>query len=237
VTVPAESTGPAPTGTASSGTASPAAESPGTEPAGVAPFTVVTVCTGNICRSPAVEQALRARFGGAGIRVSSAGTGALAGSPMPEQAARMARNLGGDPSAHAGRQLERSIIEQADLVIALARDHRRDIARMVPRAARYTFTLRELARLLESVADDDRVALPLPAGSSSAEMLRAFVPIVAGHRGLAEHPADPDDDDVIDPFRRSQRTYDLSEQQMADALTRISASVDALVARLGGAPA
>ena len=54
------------------------------------PARVLTVCTGNICRSPFLERALQAEldrsWGPGGIEVSSGGTGALAGHPMEAQA-------------------------------------------------------------------------------------------------------------------------------------------------------
>ena len=193
-------------------------------------FSVMVVCTGNICRSPVVEQVLRERYGRFGVEVSSAGTGALVGEGMPEQAQRMSEHLGGSPAGHRGRQVTKPLIEQADLVIGLARDHRRDLARLLPRSARYTFTLRELARLLESVVEDDRVTLPAGPGGLQ-DVLRGFVPVVAGHRGFAAQPEEPREDDVVDPFRRSQETYDRAEREMDDALTRIVAAIDALAAR------
>jgi len=51
------------------------------------PGRVLTVCTGNICRSPFLERALQAEldrsWGRGEIEVASGGTGALAGSPPP----------------------------------------------------------------------------------------------------------------------------------------------------------
>ena len=200
------------------------------------PFRVITVCTGNICRSPALEQVLRSQWGEFGIEFSSAGTGALEGEPMPEQAQQLSRNLGGDPEGHRGRQVSKQIIEEADLVIALAREHRREIARAVPRASRYTFTLRELARVLESVVDDEKARLPEPSSTGLADTLRAFVPVVAGHRGYAEQPADPKDDDVVDPFHRSQEVYDRAQEEIGDSTDRIHAAIEQLRMRYGSAP-
>ena len=43
---------------------------------------VLTVCTGNVCRSPLAEALLRERLAPLDIRVRSAGTRALIGSAM-----------------------------------------------------------------------------------------------------------------------------------------------------------
>jgi len=40
---------------------------PRTERRAARPFSILTVCTGNICRSPLAEQLLRARFAEAGF--------------------------------------------------------------------------------------------------------------------------------------------------------------------------
>ena len=56
------------------------------------PFTVLAVCTGNICRSPAVERLLVAELGpGSDVHVVSAGVGAVVGAPIsPPMAALLA---------------------------------------------------------------------------------------------------------------------------------------------------
>lgn len=194
------------------------------------PFRVLFVCTGNICRSAIAEQVLRARYGSDEVVFSSAGTGALVGSAMPEQAAEISRHLGGTPDTHSGRQLTQSIVADSDLVIALTREHRSDIVRTHPRANRYTFTLREFARVIESYTRDDE-AKPLLRASTLAETLRNGVPLIAAQRGYADAPATPDDDDVIDPYRRSQDVYDRAGAEISDAIDRIAFEIEILRTR------
>jgi protein-tyrosine phosphatase len=192
-------------------------------------FRVLFVCTGNICRSAIAEQVFRARYGSDVVVFASAGTGALVGAPMPEQAAEISRHLGGNPDSHSGQQLSKGFLESADLVIALTREHRSEIVRTFPRANRYTFTLRELARLLESYEKDPQAqALALRNGHSLAETLRLAVPILAAQRAYAAAPTTPTDDDVVDPYRRSQEVYDLSGSQISDAVDRIAFSIEVL---------
>lgn len=194
-------------------------------------FAVLVVCTGNICRSPLLEQLLRARYGETVARFSSAGTAALVGEGMPEQAVQLSQRLGGSPAGHEPRLLDAALVDRADLVIALAREHRAEIVRLAPRASRRTVTLREAARLLESLEsapDLDLAALhsaPLP------DALRALVGLAMGERGIAPPPAAPEDDDVVDPYRQTQDVYDRSGEQVVDALDRIERSLRALASR------
>jgi len=82
----------------------------------------------------------------------------------------------------------------------------------VPAAVRRTFTLRELARL---VADVDPAALP-GANATTADRLRALVPLAASRRGLAAHK--PADDDVVDPYRGDAELYQTSFGQLLPAV-------------------
>ena len=120
-------------------------------------FTILTVCSGNICRSPLAEQLLRAGLAGIdGVTVGSAGTIAMVGAGMPAEAKALAVRYGStDAESHQARQLDEQAIRDADLVLGLAREHRRAVVELVPAATRRTFTLREFARLAASVTDID----------------------------------------------------------------------------------
>lgn len=184
----------------------------------VKPFSVLFVCTGNICRSPIAEQLFRAYLDSPGIEYSSAGTHAAVEWAMPSEASDVSERLGGNPSAHSARQLSAKLIEQSDLVIALAREHRSKIVRTVPRASRYTFTLREFVRLLEEVTADSAVSDLLR--NDLAGTLRELVPAVASRRGQTS-PVAAGDDDVDDPFGRSLANYALAGEQINDAVKRV----------------
>jgi protein-tyrosine phosphatase len=195
------------------------------------PLRVLVVCSGNICRSPAVERLLSARLGAAvqgrpvtgslmpAIEIGSAGTGALVGRPMTRAMAHLVQEHGGDPAGFTSRQLEASMIRSADLVIGLTRKHRSAVVELVPAAVRRTFTLRELARL---AADVDPSSLP-GANATTADRLRALVPLAALRRGLAPHR--PADDDVVDPFRGDAALYERSFGQLLPAVETLTAVV------------
>ncbi len=88
---------------------------------------VLLVCTGNICRSPLAEAIMRrelAEIGRNDFEVTSAGTGAWDGAPASEGAYLVALEHGLDLSAHRARLLTRELVQQADVILTMARHHR-----------------------------------------------------------------------------------------------------------------
>jgi protein-tyrosine phosphatase len=179
-------------------------------------FRILTVCTGNICRSPLAEQLLRTGLAELDVVLSSAGTAALVGRAMDERAAEFSRRFGGDPDAHAARQLTVEHVRDSDLVLAMSREHRRYVVELLPRASRFTFTLREFARLLDTLNIDDRDEI---AGQPDQHgRLGTLVELAAANRGVAELPDDPADDDIIDPYRQDDAVYAESTRQLVPAV-------------------
>ena len=96
---------------------------------------VVTVCMGNICRSPTAEVVLREKLAAAGladrVEVDSAGTlGAHAGEPPDRRSQAAAQRRGYDLSALRARRLEREDAE-ADLVLVMDRGNLRKATQVV----------------------------------------------------------------------------------------------------------
>ncbi|MBN9177771.1 MAG: low molecular weight phosphatase family protein [Microbacterium sp.] len=192
---------------------------------------ILTVCTGNICRSPLAAELLATRLADLGVTVSSAGTRARDGAPMTPEAQELAaaRGIPASLSAeHAARYLTLAHIAGADLVLAMTRDHRREVVELDPSRVRTAFTVRELARLAADVSDEElRAAAGSgssgsgssgPGGADARERFAAALAVVAGRRGLVLPPASPEDDDVIDPYGRSMATYERSADEMAAGL-------------------
>jgi protein-tyrosine phosphatase len=133
-------------------------------------FTILVVCTGNVCRSPAAERLLASKLGPT-VHVASAGTRALVGQPISQPMAALLRDSSLEPERFEARRLSEQMLKEADLVLAMTRAQRGLVVELWPAAVRRTFTLREFARLLSWVDP-----LVLPAGTS-ADRLRAAIPL------------------------------------------------------------
>ena len=100
------------------------------------PQSVLFVCTGNIFRSVAAEYALKAVLGvSTSCVVSSAGIDVKPQS-VHDWVQTKLREKGADPTSHVQRQLTQELVDAADLVIAMGRDHqvfvRKQFGRDVP---------------------------------------------------------------------------------------------------------
>lgn len=179
---------------------------------------ILAVCTGNICRSPLATQLLRQQLNHEYFEVESAGVKALVNAPMDAKSRRIAQRLGvTDAGAHVARQLTKRMLVESDLVLALDRDRRRQIAQVHPASSRNTFTLREFARLARSVTD-----LHLAFAQFGNERpLRGALAEVNARRGTLPLPADPTEHDVIDPYRQPMWAYEQSTAEITDAVDAI----------------
>jgi protein-tyrosine-phosphatase len=91
---------------------------------------VLFVCTGNICRSPLAEGLLRRLVSLEeldGVGVSSAGTGAWDGAPASEGAYLVGLEHALDLSAHRATLLTRDVVKRSNLILTMARHHRRRV--------------------------------------------------------------------------------------------------------------
>lgn len=151
------------------------------------PFAVLTVCTGNICRSPLAEALLRMRFtGDERFEVGSAGLHAVVGAPMDPAAAKQLVALGGDPAGLIGEQLGDAHADAADLILTMTVSQRDELVRRHPRAMRKVFTCAEFTALLEG------------AGDAAGADPRAKVELAARSRATVALTAADDIDDPID---------------------------------------
>ncbi len=172
-------------------------------------FTILTVCTANICRSPLMEILLRARLDPERFAVASAGVRGWDAAPVDSMVVLEIARLGHDASVHRSRTLDVHHVEQAELVLTAAREHRASVLAMSPRALRKTFTLREFAALIDGL------------GSDSLEDL-----VSDASRRRSTGPADVD---VPDPYMRGPDVH-------RDVADQIAASVATVADRLSGLP-
>ena len=182
---------------------------------------LLTVCTGNICRSPIAEAMLRASLGELGINISSAGTHALVGQEMTAQAGELAVAGGArasDATRHRGRLLTERMLIESDLVLTMTREHRGFAVQLTPSRLHRVFPVREFARLAGSLSDDD-VRRAADAGSTPRARLGAAVTAISHRRGLSG--AATSKDDVIDPYRRDSEIYQQAARELFPALTEV----------------
>lgn len=92
---------------------------------------VLVVCSGNICRSPMAAEYLRDRLVRQGLGhvvVESGGLLDIEGWPAAPNAIEVAAEHGVDLSAHRSRGIRTDDVRTADLVVGMAREHRKDFA-------------------------------------------------------------------------------------------------------------
>lgn len=102
---------------------------------------ILTVCIGNICRSPTAEFLLREQVASRGIEVTSAGLGAMVGYPMDATAMQVMADHGIDGLTHRARQLTSSMLREADLILGMEKSHVDAMVRMAPEASGKIFVL------------------------------------------------------------------------------------------------
>ena len=185
-------------------------------------FRIVTVCTGNICRSPAAERLIR-RVWAAGaptIEVVSGGTRAMVGEPIQISMAHLLEQSGAYSGEFCAQTLTAELVNDADLVLGMTRRHRAAAVAVAPAATPHTFTLREFTRLVVDGVED---FTPDP---DRADSLRRLVEVAASRRAPI---MDPELDDIADPYGRDLDAYHV-------AFTQISDAVDTVGRVLSGSP-
>ena len=122
-------------------------------------YMVLFVCSGNTCRSPMAEYALRMlleKERPGQTEAASAGTLGLRNQPATLYAQEAARIWDLDLSQHHSQGLTSELIARADLIFAMTSDHYAEIVRLDRRAADKTYLLKcfpDKSSDGESVAD------------------------------------------------------------------------------------
>lgn len=171
-------------------------------------FTVLAICTANICRSPLIEVLLRARLDQARFEVASAGVLGFSEKPMDTMSAMEALRMGLDPFAFRSRALSPALLDVAALVLTATRDHRAEVLEMNPQALRRTFSLTEFARLTQSV---------------EASSVSELVSNASARRGAIQHAPD-----LPDPYGRPPEVHRRTATMIEDAVDVIAARLNAL---------
>ena len=103
------------------------------------PFRIMTVCTGNICRSPMAEIVLRERLVAAGLVDSTGVSSEEVGNPIDRRARAVLVAAGYSDAAldeHRARRTDARDLADRDLVVAMTADHARVLRRLADGAGR-----------------------------------------------------------------------------------------------------
>jgi protein-tyrosine phosphatase len=102
---------------------------------------ILTVCIGNICRSPMAQAVLASGLPQA--TVASAGTAAMVGMPADEGAQRLMRLRGLDLGRHRAQQVNREMCRWAELILVMDSEQKRELEKNYPGAQGKIFRIAE----------------------------------------------------------------------------------------------
>ncbi|GAB3582410.1 arsenate reductase/protein-tyrosine-phosphatase family protein [Calidifontibacter terrae] len=180
---------------------------------------ILTVCTGNICRSPYLERSLAVALDGKDYVVRSAGTRALVGHPIEPGSLDLLQRKGIDDGGFRSRQLTPEMIAGADLILTATRGHRAEVAQMNPKGLKYTFAVADFSDLVAGVTQvpESKGSFFGPADDSYLGRLVDFT----GQRRTSIHPRGEDEADIVDPFRRAPQVFEQMARQIEAVLPSI----------------
>ena len=182
---------------------------------------LLTVCTGNICRSPYASALLGeglewARPGA--FEVTSAGTHALIGRPMDPGSQRILEDKGLSTSRVQARMLSSRVVERQALVLVMDGGHRELVLDEAPAAHRRTLGLLDLAAGLVEVAQDYVWAdLLSDAGAKEVRGRWRALPALLMSLGAVPVEVTP----VDDPYGKGSRAFDAMAEQIDAAVRTI----------------
>jgi protein-tyrosine phosphatase len=174
---------------------------------------VLMVCTGNICRSPAMHY-LAAREWAQSATVASAGTAAEVTMDATPQIRQSAAAYAVTMPRHQPRQLTAAMIADADLVLVATERHARWIAGELGGLPGHVFGLKQAAELAQRAV--------APAGATGAERLRSAAAALSAEQEREPAPLRSLDD----PWARDQATYDRVMAEIVDAVSALTTWAD-----------
>jgi protein-tyrosine phosphatase len=152
----------------------------------------------------------------------------MVGHPIQPPSADIIRSYGGTAEGFSARQLTSQLLRESDLVLTMTSTHRGEVLQLDASLLRRTFTIREFARMLSQL--ELRCGLTGHGAADGADTGRAArggtdhwrrLPARAASVRHLALPADPGDNDVVDPYRCGQDVYDAMEDQLAPAVLAI----------------
>ncbi|MGH1561903.1 hypothetical protein [Mumia sp. DW29H23] len=172
---------------------------------------ILVVCTANRCRSPIAAAALRRELSVLGRRADVRSAGLMhSGETVPRDGQAVARSHGMELADHRSTRIDNHLIGEADLVVALAREHAREIVARTPGAWPRTFTLKQLVRWLEDAS------VPRHAD------LGPWLDTVGADRPRTVLIGASDEDDVPDPIGRSVDVWESVVSQIEEEVAVVA---------------
>lgn len=130
-------------------------------------YVIMFVCTGNTCRSPMAEGALRVlleKERPGKFEVISSGTHAASHYPATIYAIEAARIWDADISGHQSQPLSKELIDRADLILGMTESHVQQVLKLDPRAADRTYLFKNFPDASPHGEDvEDPIGEPLDA--------------------------------------------------------------------------
>ncbi|MBM3124032.1 MAG: low molecular weight protein arginine phosphatase [Chloroflexi bacterium] len=145
-------------------------------------ITILFVCTGNQFRSPIAAAAFREQLTRDGReklwQASSAGTWTRNGMPAPREAVDLAHSVGLNIEGHSTQTLDRSLVDQANLILVMEAGHKESILVEFPSA-------RGKTHLLAEVIEGNVFDIPDPASTmgEAPGIIRELVDMVRNGTG------------------------------------------------------
>lgn len=104
---------------------------------------ILTICTGNICRSPLAQAMLKVKLTQRKpqVEVRSAGIGALVGHAVESTTKKLNANRGLELDTHCATQITPALIRWAELILVMEQHHLDYILSLEPSARGKTFLL------------------------------------------------------------------------------------------------
>lgn len=173
-------------------------------------YTFMTVCTGNICRSPLAEQLFESRLG-APYRFLSSGLHAVPGAPMDSLSAAESKKLGGTPQG-ISTQISEDLVAQSDLILTMTQAQRDSVASRFPSALKKSYSIGEFAKIVTTFPNALQVEHTDPFAPASpfinAARFRGAITLIT-------------DDDVPDPIGQDPSVHARVAQQISRYIDQI----------------
>ena len=100
---------------------------------------IMTLCIGNICRSPLAQVLLAREL--PTHQVWSAGLTAMVGSPADPTSIQIAQEQGLDLSVHLAQQVSSYMCQQAELILVMEQSHKAQLEQLYPQVRGKVFRL------------------------------------------------------------------------------------------------